>query len=634
MMYNAGCLLIAATCIMRLFYVPDPLLIAPLAMGAWLVAWWWHRPFLRLTPLDLCLTAIWAYMALTPGVNQQSSTEAAMVFGCNLLAYFLVRCLTDSDMSPIINKAATLCHGIFIVLAIAMAQYAIFVSKVHQAGFTSVYNFRFLYTPLGVPVNEWNSLLWLWGGLAASTFCVKMGRWTRLAAGASLCLSLAMAVLSFSRGNYIAIAVFAVAAFFYLRRRCLMRNKRVTVAIALAIIAVAGASFSSETSQTLRMNATASQRQSTAGRADAIGLTAQIMAEHPWGVGAGNYTMAKDYYQSGDARSDNYTSFAPSIVTQVLVEAGLGGVLLLLAALATFVWIVIIGNSPWHRLMSIFLMGFWIKELTFPTFFTSPTVQLFALAFMGYICPRASGQYTARNKLGAVIPSLFMAWLAWAGLYYKDHVGSQSLTKYSILDSERHYRDAVTYRDTVALKRLADSYPDKLRYRWTLCQWLSSSGKYGLASVEFATAILRQPRILETDTWKQIEMSNPQLAAMVKNKLRQALATRPASTINQAKLGSVALHIGDIARAEKYLSEAARQMPGLSRVWSNLANISESKGDAQGAALYRKRYNLTENGILGGRDAILPERQADITPLLDGKIQMLHTIWYRTQPLH
>ena len=219
----SGCVLILTVYIARLFYMADPFHIFPLLTAVWLGVCWWHRP-LRPTPIDICLVALWAYGMLAPTVNPIGSMAATSRLTASVLIYFTARTIFALYGAAGRRMLAVLTAGIVMMTAAALFQFGMFADKVYAVDFESLYEFRFLYTPFGQPVNVWNALMWLWGGIAVATYAECRSRRVRLMALVAGCMVWTMIVLSFSRGGYIAAAICLPAMLVLLLRTTTKRH--------------------------------------------------------------------------------------------------------------------------------------------------------------------------------------------------------------------------------------------------------------------------------------------------------------------------------------------------------------------------------------------------------------------------
>ena len=198
-----------------------------------------------------------------------------------------------------------------------------------EVGFADTYPFRFLFRPLGYITNVWAEVLLLILGW----LCLA-----RRHVGFLVFLTIGAILLSFSRGAYIALAVYM--ALWLALIKPLREKVRVPLLALLALLLV-GLSFPAELGTTLAMNRTVSQRQSTSGRIDATRASWEAFRERPLlGYGNGNYTLAIDKALNQDS-TRSYTSLAPNLPVQLLVEkriVGLGLYLFLLIAIVQSLW--------------------------------------------------------------------------------------------------------------------------------------------------------------------------------------------------------------------------------------------------------------------------------------------------------
>ena len=198
------------------------------------------------------------------------------------------------------------------------------------------------------------------------------------------------------------------------------------------------------------------------------------------------------------------------------------------------------------------------------------------------------------------------------------------------MDIQLHYYKAVEMGDTVRLAALSSDYPDRLLFRWTLYEWYRKEGLTDKATNELTRCILRHPSLLETGYWKELRQKEFKMTNDIQMKLRDSIQSATKDVIQLAKYGSIALQLGDMQLAEKYLTQANKQLPNLSRVWGNLAAIEAKKSNDVKGMLYRKRMNLLEQGIFIEEDPTL-RKKPDIETMLRHDYRFLFTVWYKTR---
>lgn len=323
-------------------------------------------PFKEWTFIDIVLGVITLYGIVSCFYsNCTASAIHRIVFSVlSMATYLALRRLLN--MSHLLQAFLQYhCIPIGIALVLAICSFFIFRKSVLDAGFEDTYYFRFLFRPLGYITNVW-----------AEVLLIILG-WVCLARRFSVVLSFLTALailLSFSRGAYIALFIYLIAWTITVKP---LKRKLKILAASLAAIIIIAISFPTEMRTTLSMNGTVSQQRSTEWRIDAIGSTWEIVKEHPFfGQGNDSYTFAIDRTLNQDS-TQNYTSFAPNLPIQLLIEKGFVGTLLyilLVIAISTYLWknrhttdVCIIGCT---------LLALSVKELTQATLTSTPFTYL------------------------------------------------------------------------------------------------------------------------------------------------------------------------------------------------------------------------------------------------------------------
>lgn len=624
----SGCALILTVYIARLFYMADPLHVFPLLTAVWLGVCWWRRP-LRPTPVDMCLMALWAYGILSPTENPIGSMAATSRLTDSVLIYFTARTIFALYTTAGQKMLAVLTSGIVIMTTAALFQFGMFADKVHAVGFKSLYEFRFLYTPLGLPVNVWNALMWLWAGIAVATYAECRSRRVRLMAQIAGCMVWTMIVLSFSRGGYIAAAI-CLPAMLILHRKTMMKRHTIIVMSCYAML-TAGLylKYKSDINMAMSMNCTTSQQRSTSGRINAIKQTRNIVKENPWGTGAGTYTLAKDYYMHGNQRSDSYTSYAPNIFAQISVEYGWPGTVVYITFLVCImIWLV---RSGRHKLWAVFIpmAGYFVKEQTFPTFFVSDITRISVLILLAYL-QKGSGQATPGRmaQISAGIPAVVWAGILYAGMTCKGDGYHKILN--SRIDSRSLFDQAIQSEDTLTQQQLADNYPDILKYRWALYERYRKNGQQEKAVHELTAAVLRHPRILETDYWNKLKQDDGEFSRKVSREVTYTITcTQPKDAMVCARYGRAAMLLNEQETAYNYLKQAVTRLPTLSRPWAWLSAMHYKRNDRKTSRQYLRRYMLLEYGMFADiNNGKMPELQYSIEKLLNADYRVKCIEWY------
>lgn len=290
--------------------------------------------FMRLNALDVS-----AYLvALVELVGYFTSTYRANSFYYLMEAFFLLLCycLIRYNLRYEYQR---------LPLFFFMAAWAVFLSAVgfvnfyqlnarlRAAGFNDITNFRYsiyVLNPIGLAIGEWVTTLFLVLPFPLILFIrfrgSRLGRALFCLASTAL---LAVTLMTFIRGVYVAVAAFALAgsALFYLYglfplRRILQFNAAVALLTMATLVPVAKPALT-----TVSMLKTTSQVRSFEGRKSIWKNTLEIIKDHPLlGIGAYNFSMQYVVYKGQDEESG--VAMRPfNYFLQLLVEKGLLGFL-------------------------------------------------------------------------------------------------------------------------------------------------------------------------------------------------------------------------------------------------------------------------------------------------------------------
>lgn len=202
----------------------------------------------------------------------------------------------------------------------------------------------------------------------------------------------------------------------------------------------------------------------------------------------------------------------------------------------------------------------------------------------------------------------------------------------SRLDSRMLYEKAMLKGDTVTMRRMADDYPDIARYRWELYEAHRRNGWDKEAVRELTAAVLRHPRILETDKWKEMKRTEPELCDEVKEKaIHTIIYSLTEDAMTNARFGRTAMLLDDREVAGLHLERAVRSLPQLSRTWAYLSVAHDIWTDEDMARQYFRRYCVLEYGVFADISKCkMPEEQHDIEKVLDADYYTKCISWYGT----
>lgn len=332
-------------------------------------------PFRQWTLIDISLALITAYDiigCLYASCPVPVIQTALLSLSC-LTAYFVARRLLASERAArIILQGSYWPVGIALLLAIC--SFFIFRRSVLQVGFQDTYHFRFLFRPLGYVTNEWAEVLLILLG-----WVCLIRRYSSL----FIFLTILAILFSFSRGAYIAWGVYVMAWLLLVTPK---RQKVGLLAVCIGAIALTGFFFPAEMRTTLQMNRTVSQQQSTEGRITATEAGWDTFKERPlFGYGNGNYTLAVDRTLNQDSTLP-YTSYAPNLFIQLLIEKGVVGLLLYIGlALAICRTMRKEWQQPESRILACTLLALAAKEMTQATLLYTPFALLMVYVLLAFL---------------------------------------------------------------------------------------------------------------------------------------------------------------------------------------------------------------------------------------------------------
>ncbi|MDM8258591.1 O-antigen ligase family protein [Phocaeicola barnesiae] len=529
-------------------------------------------PFRKWSRLDGCVAALAlsdlfsCFYAACP----IPALDAAFYSVYMLATYFVCRRLFAHGRALQVLRVGSL-FPIGAALLLAVCSFFVFRSSVLEAGFENTYHFRFLFRPLGYITNIWAEVL-----LMVSGWICLMRRWS--VPLQFLCL-LAI-LLSFSRGAYVALGIYLLFALLFFPKAEKLRLWLPAVA-AMLLVAVL---LPKEMHTTLQMNRTASQQQSTESRISGTAAAWQAFTERPFmGYGNGNYTYAVDAITGQDSTKP-FTSIAPSLPVQLLVEKGICGTLVYL-----FAGIMIVRTlwqhrkKPDSRIIAATLLAVLVKDFAQATWLGTPVLLLMSYILPAYL-QRDETLSAETDRTAYMVPAFAVAlWVSWnipsfrfltdstldylqdrnydaACACHPEDVQLQYLYALSVANEYPEKSDSI-------LESLASRYPRNSLYLSAYARRCYQQGDSAAALQLMAQAVRYTPRMANGElmqAWKHQD-------SLFYNRVWEAAVSfRPApgaAPADYARYGYLAYTAGDTLQAEKYLRQAVRALPNLTTPW-------------------------------------------------------------------
>jgi O-antigen ligase/Flp pilus assembly protein TadD len=360
--------------------IRDPLFLFGIVSALFLF-WKGRKNTFRLSWIDRILLFVYLYQIvhLFFSIEPVSGFFSIKTLTFSLVFYFLLRvCLTGE---PKIKRfLSTLNVLIAVLCAVALITFLLFRSACRYAELSCLYDFRYLYKPLGYLSNVWGTLLIGFTGVILLSLHLNGSKKTTFFL---LLFLLAMllwnGIISFSRGVYIALVVLLLLYSLFLLFSGIVRERKIWILAALILpIGIAGWTHQEDVVKTVQFNRSLSQQRSIAGRVEAMSFSSALLKESPLtGYGAGVYSQVINEYKYEDD-DNSFTNFAPNGYTQLLVEQGIIG-FVLWGIFFISIFILIIKrrkDSPVAIITGIILLAVLIREATFPVFLESGGFQL------------------------------------------------------------------------------------------------------------------------------------------------------------------------------------------------------------------------------------------------------------------
>lgn len=393
-------------------------------------------------------------------------------------------------------------------------------------------------------------------------------------------LCLLAILLSFSRGAYVALGIYLLFALLFFPKAEKLRLWLPAVA-AMLLVAVL---LPKEMHTTLQMNRTASQQQSTESRISGTAAAWQAFTERPFmGYGNGNYTYAVDAITGQDSTKP-FTSIAPSLPVQLLVEKGICGTLVYL-----FAGIMIVRTlwqhrkKPDSRIIAATLLAVLVKDFAQATWLGTPVLLLMSYILPAYL-QRDETLSAETDRTAYMVPAFAVAlWVSWnipsfrfltdstldylqdrnydaACACHPEDVQLQYLYALSVANEYPEKSDSI-------LESLASRYPRNSLYLSAYARRCYQQGDSAAALQLMAEAVRYTPRMANGElmqAWKHQD-------SLFYNRVWEAAVSfRPApgaAPADYARYGYLAYTAGDTLQAEKYLRQAVRALPNLTTPW-------------------------------------------------------------------
>lgn len=424
---------------------------------------------IRLNVLDGLVLALWVWEFIIGVFTEGQNNCISYLTGQYLFTtyYFILR-LGLRDVSTVKPFIRILLVFIFVISVISLVSFGLFAGLVYDAGFESLYDFKYLYRPFGSLNNVWGTLMLMLLGIAAIPLLTYAQKGKEVIFGIiPFCLLLVCLVCSFSRGIYICLALSMLLVSYYILTSNDKAHIKLIKLVSLVVVLIGMVFvFKDDALRTMRLVETESQQRSLQARVDAFDYTWQALKDNPWmGCGTGNYSLAVNEY-TFEHNGDSFTNMAPNVFSQLLLEKGvvgtvLWGLVFLIECIMLFKYSLVD-----KRIQVFFFLFLWVifaREMSFAAILTDKRL-LAALAILFALsqCNISNGEGWGVAPSKAVCTIMIIVCFSGLGVYHFIFWHDQKCYQdYSAFTSKKDYVSAYEKanqaRDNVASNVLASS---------------------------------------------------------------------------------------------------------------------------------------------------------------------------------
>lgn len=347
-----------------------------------------NKNTIHLSWIDKGIIALWGYdlISLFTTMNGNVSLLAIIPITLAVFYYFVLR-VGFQNRTKFKKLFYFLSLFVGILSWFGLVAFGVFVSSIREVGWQNLYDFRFLYRPLGNIANVWGTSLIVFFIIVYITLILyrKQKKNVIILWGCLFPVIFGL-VTMFSRGVYV--------AFFMLLLLCIGMGLRAKVKVQKKVGMMVGLCccillpvffYPQEVARTLKMTETVSQKRSIEGRIERSLAVGNMIGEAPLtGAGIGNYTLiANAERYENDLIS--YTNFAPNMFVQLLAEKGIiGFVLWGLFAMFLIYFVCRHRRNRWILFLGGCFFVLLIREATFPVFLDTLGVMILGITLLAF----------------------------------------------------------------------------------------------------------------------------------------------------------------------------------------------------------------------------------------------------------
>lgn len=344
---------------------------------------------IKISLFDILIICFYMYelLLIFTGINSMPTFICFTRIHIIIVIYFILRAsLTKTSIIKelLLTISIFTCFlSVFAIISFSNVANSIYDLKLNS----NITDFKFLFTPLGLMLNNWSSFLLI--SLCFQILCLYMYKDQKknfIIIYFCIICSVFLLINSFIRGIYICLLIYSLfIAYFFYRKKMDTKVKRLLFFSILLIIGLS-LPFHGGIIKTLKIFKTESQIRSLNSRVSIINEIFPVFIDKPYlGVGSSNFTQAKNTYNPNKA-NDTISNFQGNTIYQILIEKGIIGTILILCIFLYSIYILLIykKNDKLYRYLILYtLIVSFVRELTYPSLFNHFECLLLLVVLLG-----------------------------------------------------------------------------------------------------------------------------------------------------------------------------------------------------------------------------------------------------------
>ncbi|NOU16246.1 MAG: hypothetical protein HOO91_01625 [Bacteroidales bacterium] len=309
---------------------------------------------------------------------------------------------------------------------VSILEFIYFHYNIGLTGFSDIVDFKYIFRPLNILINEWVSIcLILLPFTTVNYFLLENKKKYRFVFAISMILTVVCILISFSRGAYIALALFifisSVLLFIYK-----VFNLKKLISLNIAVILICSyliIPYHKSVLSTISLFKTTSQQRSIEGRKELYSSGIAIFKDnYKYGIGSNNFAIANNTYKEKNIDTV-FTGRTNNSWLQILIEKGLIGFFLYSTVFCFAIFTSLnqlrrYDTDNFRKIQIIILnagfIAFIMREFTFSSLLTNNIVLILTFLLLMFILNE--NHFKIRSNI-SIFKHVFFVVLMIIGIY-------------------------------------------------------------------------------------------------------------------------------------------------------------------------------------------------------------------------